>query len=232
MRSLGSCLSWQFQSTPSARRATWRMRLWTSAARYFNPRPPRGGRPPLPAASPQPARHFNPRPPRGGRHSIISISSVGLIFQSTPSARRATLYEPDGFTEYVISIHALREEGDQALARDLRRFDDFNPRPPRGGRPEGLVYDMFDHKFQSTPSARRATAPGQQSRRFYYISIHALREEGDEWYKSKGGKEVISIHALREEGDVAFSCASAALSYFNPRPPRGGRPMAYHPLLP
>ena len=34
-----------------------------------------------------------------------------------------------------------------------------------------------------------------------YISIHALREEGDTWYSAKKQKRQISIHALREEGD-------------------------------
>ena len=37
-----------------------------------------------------------------------------------------------------------------------------------------------------------------------FISIHALREEGDyhEWYGRI--KDAISIHALREEGDLSF----------------------------
>ena len=33
------------------------------------------------------------------------------------------------------------------------------------------------------------------------ISIHALREEGDELYQSVHPSSRISIHALREEGD-------------------------------
>ena len=35
------------------------------------------------------------------------------------------------------------------------------------------------------------------------ISIHALREEGDEIYAQGNAKDEISIHALREEGDPA-----------------------------
>ena len=57
-------------------------------------------------------------------------------FLSTPSARRATnLY---GFVRNfcVISIHALREEGDDIQAREKSRHDNFYPRPPRGGRLE------------------------------------------------------------------------------------------------
>ena len=33
------------------------------------------------------------------------------------------------------------------------------------------------------------------------ISIHALREEGDEEFSEGNSSKVISIHALREEGD-------------------------------
>ena len=79
----------------------------------------------------------------------------------------------------VISIHALREEGD---------------RPPAGGggkagisihalREEGdVVLDLPAH----IPVV---------------ISIHALREEGDGDLLPVGRVRVISIHALREEGD-------------------------------
>ena len=35
------------------------------------------------------------------------------------------------------------------------------------------------------------------------ISIHALREEGDDRRRQAGRRMVISIHALREEGDSA-----------------------------
>ena len=55
--------------------------------------------------------------------------------------------------------------------------------------------------FLSTPSMRRATLDGRAAAVFHLISIHALREEGD---NSRDGSAVflaISIHALREEGD-------------------------------
>ncbi len=56
-----------------------------------------------------------------------------------------------------------------------------------------------------------------------WISIHALREEGDR--VPVGGEVVgeISIHALREEGDGLFAAAGLHPAYFYPRPPRGGR---------
>ena len=79
--------------------------------------------------------YFYPRPPRGGRHIIQDYVLEGKKFLSTPSARRATracnfvltdikrfLSTPSarratdildtGKLERLISIHALREEGD------------------------------------------------------------------------------------------------------------------------
>ena len=57
----------------------------------------------------------------------------------------------------VISIHALREEGDHGLGQRQSTCQ----------------------QFLSTPSARRATRGVHQAARPSAISIHALREEGD-----------------------------------------------------
>ena len=59
-----------------------------------------------------------------------------------------------------------------------------------------------------------------------YISIHALREEGDAGGETRRyASFAISIHALREEGDRRRSGVSeVSTQYFYPRPPRGGRP--------
>ena len=56
-------------------------------------------------------------------------------------------------------------------------------------------------KFLSTPSARRATERGHFLNNPDIISIHALREEGDEGDVYAHTGFIISIHALREEGD-------------------------------
>ena len=56
--------------------------------------------------------HFYPRPPRGGRLSVRVLLSLPAPFLSTPSARRATFWYFARFITRVISIHALREEGD------------------------------------------------------------------------------------------------------------------------
>ena len=199
---------------------------------------------------------FNPRPPRGGRRQNVLYSSKSqrisihalreegdnsykdsgihtYLFQSTPSARRAT-------DKVLEIIHKYIKFQSTPSARRATWFPsakavmakDFNPRPPRGGRPFGGLMQVLDeHIFQSTPSARRATfamlrgalpdwifqstpsarrattwactttptPPVFQStpsaRRattldFWhyadnYISIHALREEGDCWAAQK-----------------------------------------------
>ena len=55
--------------------------------------------------------------------------------------------------------------------------------------------------FLSTPSVRRATDSGRLIPFFVDISIHALREEGDDTITAISRVWKISIHALREEGD-------------------------------
>ncbi len=55
------------------------------------------------------------------------------------------------------------------------------------------------------------------------ISIHALREEGDEPIDHCTHAAGISIHALREEGDQRAHHARVRGRDFYPRPPRGGR---------
>ena len=59
----------------------------------------------------------------------------------------------------IISIHALREEGDTGTFAFAGLQRDFYPRPPRGGRLAGGRDDRAAGKFLSTPSARRATPP-------------------------------------------------------------------------
>ena len=102
--------------------------------------------------------YFYPRPPRGGRQGR---------------------QEHDRFRK-IISIHALREEGDceqiftvdklrlflstpsarrATLPQGLNAFrgNNFYPRPPRGGRQYRRAGSSKGKEFLSTPSARRAT---------------------------------------------------------------------------
>ena len=61
--------------------------------------------------------------------------------------------------------------------------------------------------FLSTPSARRATSSDNLDIVDVGISIHALREEGDDDLIQIDFRDQISIHALREEGDLNASKA-------------------------
>ena len=129
----------------------------TLVTSYFYPRPPRGGRR-KPLRPHDCHRHdFYPRPPRGGR---------------PPTAR----HSPGLGT---ISIHALREEGDQELSPAFLWTVHFYPRPLRGGRLLNPSLVLIIRLFLSTPSARRATTTQAERLKNERISIHALCEEGD-----------------------------------------------------
>ena len=137
----------------------------------FNPRPPRGGRQRHTLFHPV-VKYFNPRPPRGGRRPAGHMVWAFGLFQSTPSARRATSTQYMVLEDTLISIHALREEGDSAVSGwATRLLLNFNPRPPRGGRPPHHGTDrIHGTPFQSTPSARRATVkpPVCSTAAFYF----------------------------------------------------------------
>ena len=111
------------------------------------------------AAAPGCPGYFYPRPPRGGRLEDEQTLLCYGLFLSTPSARRATQKAPAWRFVYSISIHALREEGDQSDELSVAVKSDFYPRPPRGGRPTNLAAFADREIFLSTPSARRATLP-------------------------------------------------------------------------
>ena len=145
----GSCR--QFLSTPSARRATKSASYPTVNTAYFYPRPPRGGRQTcgkLPAASRSISIHALREE---GDDFFDWLDAFGLIFLSTPSARRATMqcaWLPSG---QRISIHALREEGDQAALDMGKATTNFYPRPPRGGRPAVVCESMLLSYFYPRP---------------------------------------------------------------------------------
>ena len=122
-------------------------------------------------------------------------------FLSPPSARRATSPRSFGGRIWIISIPALREEGDSKPKGEPTHEHYFYPRPPRGGRQSRFAHQKNAATFLSPPSARRATAIYQSLRQNQLISIPALREEGDSPRSFGGRIWIISIPALREEGD-------------------------------
>ena len=155
---LGTIVGWvSFQSTPSARRATAGIKaighrtiisihalreesdLWqatTSCLRwYFNPRPPRGerrGNSDITAETHLISIHAL-REESDNSHFVFLL--LLALFQSTPSARRATL-------PCLVTWSSHRY---------------FNPRSPWGERRKRTLQEVAQYIFQSTPSARRAT---------------------------------------------------------------------------
>ena len=84
-----------------------------------------------------------------------------------------------------ISIHALREEGDEAIrSRTLGKGISIHALREEGDR-TAIGYRLKGIEFLSTPSARRATGWLSVRSSITRISIHALREEGDKPEKQK-----------------------------------------------
>ena len=103
---------------------------------------------------------------------------------------------------YVISIHALREEGDGLPSHTFSLSLIFLSTPSaRRATSDQAVLQHWFSSFLSTPSARRATWYRGIPQNRKTISIHALREEGDFGKLAANPWICISIHALREEGD-------------------------------
>ena len=193
-----------FLSTPSARRATEPSTPQSASSDGFLSTP--SARRATPANEQDPHRHqisihalreegditstagslttsdFYPRPPRGGRrlrrNPTMHSSSISIHALREEGDRKILRALP---SILPISIHALREEGDSSTTRMVsanpiflstpsarratwdrcrhrpcRHY--FYPRPPRGGRHDALLLLQYG----------------------VGISIHALREEGDD----------------------------------------------------
>ena len=133
----------EFLSTPSARRATWLVGVLPQRAGIsIHALREEGddnkerdnmsekisihalreeGDPPAPTFT-RHSVYFYPRPPRGGRQEKPRLPLLLSRFLSTPSARRATHAPGEQHIDRIISIHALREEGDRGVHRRPVRF--------------------------------------------------------------------------------------------------------------
>ena len=167
-----------FQSTPPARGATRgnQLRFQISVISIHAPR--EGGDVGL-IIKKKVIRYFNPRPPRGGRLAHRGAGDGPTAFQSTPPARGATPPDTVSAVSGGISIHAPREGGDiiPRIAWYVKRISIHAPREGGDGDiPDATAWTV---QFQSTPPARGATATPLKARHIYKISIHAPREGGD-----------------------------------------------------
>ena len=170
---------------------------------YFNPRPPRGGRPPCGRCGPPGRPDFNPRPPRGGRRAG----------------------KGDAGADPAISIHAPREGGDDETGHLILSYtgfqstppargatpkwasgeqddNDFNPRPPRGGRPcSGSRVSRTSNFNPRPPRGGRLSRCHFCSLRFYDFNPRPPRGGRPQAHGTAPPILLISIHAPREGGD-------------------------------
>ena len=126
-------------------------------SKYFNPRPPCGGRRRRVSNHKEDTKYFNPRPPCGGRRDNAEYAGSDLD----------------------ISIHAPRAGGDLASGAATKTAQYFNPRPPCGGRRYRAKVTVGKDIFQSTPPVRGATMERMAELEPSIISIHAPRAGGD-----------------------------------------------------
>ena len=200
--------------------------------RYFNPRPPWGGRRPRGydvgyraefQSTPSVGRatlggqsskgfrfDFNPRPPWGGRPT-----------RSTASRRSCSYFNPrppwggrPPKRAFLILLNNFNPRppwgGRLCLMIFARSPINFNPRPPWGGRLHRPMIFLIFILFQSTPSVGRATIA-----HFVFSSSSSHFNPRPPW----GGRPrplrrffrhgSISIHALRGEGDALWLCPTS-----------------------
>ena len=157
------------------------------------------------AAAPDPdgGAYFYPRPPRGGR----------------PAG-----FWPDYYS-HRISIHALREEGDQITFADLGWYEVFlsTPSARRATLCFGPVGQCFA-TFLSTPSARRATCSSctiMEAKQF--LSTPSARRATAVALKPLAVVLAFLSTPSARRATGRILCWLRRGLYFYPRPPRGGR---------
>ena len=216
----------EFQSTLPAREATPGKRRLTNPGKYFNPRFPRGKR------------------PLSGR----SLSFL-KIFQSTLPAGEATSSSRFCSSDLKISIHASREGSDQSAPHCTSSARNFNPRFPRGKRRREII--IMARNLISIHASREGSDLFILISPFYFfnfnprfprgkrLNVHSLlctlgifqstlpAGEATIFKRFDFLFQCISIHASRGGSDCRLNRSVCPTCYFNPRFPRGKRPVIY-----
>ena len=130
------------------------------------------------------------------------MSAIGYgLFQSTRPAWGATKGRAGSEVGIKVSIHAPRVGRDGGKYETDTRRSSFNPRAPRGARPQESLMPAAIKWFQSTRPAWGATQVIPALGGGGVVSIHAPRV----------GRDILSVNCILPEGG------------FNPRAPRGAR---------
>ena len=195
---------------------------------------PREGCDERPCCTSETGRHyFNPRTPRGVRHLLAEGQSAILEFQSTHPARGATrwcCWWRSSAPQFQSTHPARGATTGMPWRSSMERFQsthpargataafrwrnsppgNFNPRTPRGVRPVARTQRPGPNVFQSTHPARGATLRN--------LDVDLLQG--------------ISIHAPREGCDQRAGASQTNGNDFNPRTPRGVRPVSASSIRP
>ena len=158
----------------------------------------------------------------------MSAWLMQLIFQSTPSVGRATITERRIYDRILISIHALRGEGDSKQGISFSLIDAFQSTPSVGRATSAAMPAVGGLKFQSTPSVGRATTQ------------RAALSQSTSYFNPRppwGGRQGFSQeYAMTLKFQSTPSVGRATIlpfiirvyiRHFNPRPPWGGRPCGH-----
>ena len=176
------------------------------------------------ALSMSPILHFNPRAPRGARLRIIGNLMDIYRFQSTCPARGTTIRRNAKIISKDFNPRAPRGAR-HSRCRSYGVWRYFNPRAPRGARQTSSNIVTIKLEFQSTCPARGTTPE---------ISRLIVRQQFQSTCPARGTTDDgnaqlrwldISIHVPREGHDALNDEIRATAVNFNPRAPRGARPV-------
>ena len=150
--------------------------------------------------------HFYPRSPCGERQDVKYKRDQTILFLSTLSLRRATMFVNLRVLDGSISIHALLAESDwKPIWTHIKLFIFLSTLSVRRAT-QSMQKAMNMPRFLSMLSLRRATKSLFRCRQALYISIHALLAESDSVKWQFKRYIIISIHALLAESDYPASC--------------------------
>ena len=125
-------------------------------------------------------RYFNPRPPCGGRRFLTACDGSADKFQSTSPVWRTTSHKSRG-RRCILKFQSTSPVWRTTDSIFQSYFADFhfNPRPPCGGRLISQQVCTHALTFQSTSPVWRTTFAPATSNSAVVISIHVPRVEDD-----------------------------------------------------
>ena len=177
--------------------------------------------------------YFNPRPPRGGRPLTNFLLLLLLQFQSTPPARGATAVIGYVGDICAISIHAPREGGDLPIGEAFSGVLLFQSTPPaRGATLMINSFSMPDFLISIHAPREGGDIPATSDCKRVVISIHAPREGGDVYKEySRNGLQKFQSTPPARGATGPKGRNNTITKNFNPRPPRGGRRLSFQSVF-